>query len=253
MSSPSRGISVWTVLMLLLLAGCAVGEGGTVESSVGEDRVEELPGNTGKGAAEEGITETSPLFEDAHEAVDPWLETGSDGVIDFEAQRAIRPGIVGWIYVPGTEIDVPVFSGETEGAAWLDRDADPYLMDCLSIVHGASPERGGVFATLYDFADPDFFGEHHTIVYYNPYGALRYAVVAAGACDSAVWESYDMESEEGRKRFVTDVGSPKMGKNLWSKGAKGLSADNLYLTLMTGRTTGASEAYSVTGILTGVQ
>ncbi len=123
--------------------------------------------------------------------VDEALSVSEDGslAIDWDALRAINPDVVGWMYVPGTDVNYPVahrddddeyylthnFSDETSGTFGAEygcimlagvNQAD--FSDTLNVIYGHNLSNGLMFAAFAKFHDSDEFNEHRTIYLFTP-------------------------------------------------------------------------------------
>ena len=81
-------MAAWLFLLALMAAGCGSGK-----DAEGAGQAQDMDGvSMESGAGESGL---------AH-------ETAADGHVDFEALQRENPDIFAWLYVPGTDIDMPV-------------------------------------------------------------------------------------------------------------------------------------------------
>ncbi len=116
--------------------------------------------------------------------------TLADFRVDWAALQAINPGVVAWIYVPGTVINYPVayrsgddeyyldhnFYGDTSafgaeyGSIMLAGDNDANFADQLNIIYGHNMRNGAMFACLNDFLDPAVFNSHRVFYLLTPAG-----------------------------------------------------------------------------------
>jgi sortase B len=130
----------------------------------------------------DSIAETSTFSTDVGDAVAQDPSVLGDVTIDWSALSAINADIVGWIYVPGTDIDYPIvqtddneyylthnFDGtsSSSGAVFLDYE-DSGFTDQQVIVYGHHMKNGSMFAALVDFDDQTFFDGHRTIIIATP-------------------------------------------------------------------------------------
>lgn len=232
-----RGLTgaVTTVCCFALLAGC----GGQKEAAP-EIQPEPSP---------------APVVEQTEEPVsDPWKESAADGVIDFAAQYEIRPDIIGWLYVPGTAIDCPVYPADAGEGAYLTGVTAPEMIDFNSTMTAPAAKEGDPFATLYEFADPAFFETNGKILYFQPYGTMTYAVLAAGETDNRDLSiSLTEGTEEDKQAFLDDLKKQEMGKNLQSEVLAGLTTQNFFLTLTARTQEDSQRQFIVTGMLAGVE
>ncbi len=220
----------------------------------GEDTVEDAVPIT-EPIGKDTKTPDAPVFEKTEEVVnDPRQESGADGEIDFAAQYEIRPDIVGWIYVPGTDIDCPVYAKDTGEGAYLTDGSTAEMMDFSCVLTAPAAAEGDPFATLYNFADPSFFEGNGKIVYYQPYGTMIYAVMAAYEADAgSLYISLADGSEEEKQAFLDDMRAPGIGKNSQGELLAGLTTQNFFLTLSAKTAETSEKQFIVTGMLASVE
>lgn len=111
-----------------------------------------------------------------------------DRKIDFDALRAVNEDIIGWIYIPNTNIDYPVTIGEDNdyylshgadreqnraGAIFLDYQNKPDFSDANTVVYGHRMNDGSMFASLHKFEDEAFFRENRYVYLYLPDGTVN--------------------------------------------------------------------------------
>lgn len=132
------------------------------------------------------------------EAVDR-SATGMDPAsIDWERWRTINPRIIGWITVPGTQVDHPIVQAPTDDTTfYLDHDVFgawnpygcPYLdagcaaqgwdsPNCVIFGHNMGWDQT-MFADLARYASADFAAAHPTVILQTPNGAKELTVQAA--------------------------------------------------------------------------
>ena len=115
----------------------------------------------------------------------------ADFKVDWDQLRAINPDVVGWIYMPGTEINYPIawregddsyylthnFSGATSaefgaeyGCIMLSGVNEPDFSDTVNIIYGHNMANGSMFARLTKFTDADEFNAHRLVYLLTPQG-----------------------------------------------------------------------------------
>ena len=116
-------------------------------------------------------------------AVYAQLPEGEDGPpdIDWDALKAINPDIVGWIYIPHTVVNYPVYQGD-DNEYYLDHSAygeysfggqifmdylntAPGMVDQQTIIYGHHQRNGSMFKTVADMEDQSVFDSVDTIWY----------------------------------------------------------------------------------------
>lgn len=95
--------------------------------------------------------------------------------VDFDALREINDDVVGWVYIPDTEINYPVLQGEDNdqylyhlltgayngsGSIFLDAGVASDFSGKNSPVYGHNMKNGSMFAGLMDYKSQEFFDQH---------------------------------------------------------------------------------------------
>lgn len=151
----------------------------------------------------------------------------ADFEVDWDALRAINPDVVGWIYVPGTEINYPIawregdddyylkhnFNGVSSaefgaeyGSIMLSGVNEPDFSDEVNIIYGHNMANGSMFAQLAKFHDADAFNSYRLMYLLTPQGnyLLRsFAVVhVPGSSTDIIIPNF--ESDEDRVAYMQD-------------------------------------------------
>lgn len=143
-----------------------------------------------------GQSEYDRLSEDTFSVSD------SDGVttlgsfsVDWDALRAINSDVVGWVYVPGTNISYPICWREGDDKYYLKHNFgqnsvgdfgaeygcimlagvnSPDWTDQVNVIYGHHMANGTMFATLGDFAwNDELFNSLRTFYVLTPEGNFR--------------------------------------------------------------------------------
>lgn len=101
--------------------------------------------------------------------------------VDWEALKAMNPDVVGWLQVPGTVVNYPVFqtndndyylnhapdrSDSIGGSVFLDyENAAPGMVDAQTIVYGHHMRNGSQFKQIADMEDQSLFDVVKTVWY----------------------------------------------------------------------------------------
>lgn len=151
-------------------------------------------------------------------------ETARDAVIDLQALRAENPEIFGWLHIPDTSIDAPLLQSaegddyyETHnamkeadegGALYIEAANLSSMCDFNTVIHGRTARDGesGLFADLYQFADPDFFDSHEQMYVYLDGNVLTYEIFAAYERENtSLLRTYDFTYIAGCSQFLEDL------------------------------------------------
>lgn len=105
-------------------------------------------------------------------------------LVDFAALGEINPDIVGWIYLPGSQINYPIvwrdnafyldhlFTGEynSGGCIFLDERCSGDFSDAHSILYGHHMKDGSMFAGILEFRDQGYYDSHLSAMLVTPEG-----------------------------------------------------------------------------------
>lgn len=95
--------------------------------------------------------------------------------VDFKGLKALNRDVIGWIYVPDTEINYPIVhttdndyyldhmvdrTENSSGAIFLDARNPGDLSDLHNIIYGHHMKNGSMFAALKGYKKQEFFDEH---------------------------------------------------------------------------------------------
>lgn len=102
--------------------------------------------------------------------------------------------IAGWITVPGTSIDMPVYKASNNsyylktdnygvynkyGVAFLDMYSGIKNLSKNTVIYAHNFDNGLIFDELHNYADPEFFKENPVIEYNSIYADYKWKVIAA--------------------------------------------------------------------------
>ena len=120
---------------------------------------------------EQTISETSGESEEEPVKEKPYPE------VDFAGLKSVNSDVIGWIYVPDTEINYPIVhtsdndyyldhlvdrTQNPAGAIFLDTRNPSDFSDLHSIIYGHHMKNGSMFAALKGYKKQDFFDGHKT-------------------------------------------------------------------------------------------
>lgn len=131
--------------------------------------------------------------------------------IDLDALLAINPDVMGWLYIPDTQIDEPVLLGSTNdtylytdmygsyskaGSLFLDEMNNGNFQDDVSIIYGHNMANGSRFHDLRYYLEQDFYEAHPYIYLYLPDGSVCLYQVFASATINAASELYTTDVDD---------------------------------------------------------
>lgn len=130
----------------------------------------------------------------------PAEESAPYPTIDWESLSQDNPDAVGWIYVPGTNIDYPVVAAPQEdpthylrhnlsgtwspaGTPYLDSGCNRDFTSFNSVIFGHHLINDTMLSAFANYVDEAYFNAHRTIYLLTPNEVLTLRVVAANVID----------------------------------------------------------------------
>lgn len=151
------------------------------------------------------IAEEYEVAEEEYDRIKSWTvtkevsrETDENNIysykeIDWDGLKKINDDIVGWIYIPDTEVDYPIVKGETNdtylrttfegkkssaGAIFMECKNASDFSDKNTILYGHNMRNGSMFHCLNKFSNREFFENHQIIQIYTPMWSRTYKVIS---------------------------------------------------------------------------
>ncbi len=168
----------------------------------------------------------------------------AENPIDFAAEQAKAPDTYAWIYVPGTNINLPIMRHPTDdnfylkhtsegeesqiGAIYTQSVNSADFSDPVTVVYGHNfPQFDVMFTELHNFEDAAFFDANDEFYIYMPGRALTYKVVAAYEYDNRhIINSFDFSDQAVVQGYFDSVLSPESDVAHVREGVS-LSAENV--------------------------
>lgn len=190
-----------------------------------------------------------------------------DNPIDFASLQAENPDIYAWIYIPDTNVNLPILQSSVDDNYYLRRDQDGNdslwgaiytqsmnakdFSDPVTVMYGHTTGNGSMFDDLHKFEDADFFDSHPDMYIYTPGHILQYRIISAYVYDDRhIMNSFDFSDEQVRTTYFNSVLNPtSMTKNV--RDGATLDADSKIVQLSTclSATSTAPNRFIVTGVL----
>lgn len=131
----------------------------------------------------------------------------SNLTVDWDALLAVNPDTVGWVYIPGTNVNYPIVKAPADnpdkyltvdfegnkGGWWMPTYGTPYLLstnaadfsDKNNVVQGHHLQNGEMFAAIADFTDETQFNAHRNVYLLTPKGNWRLSTLSLVHCDGS--------------------------------------------------------------------
>lgn len=140
--------------------------------------------------------------------------------IDFNYWWSINPDVIGYVHVPGTNIDYPILydkddnerylhesiDGKTtvHGSIYLDNLAKPDFTSRNNLIYGHNMRDGSMFKDVVKYKKVDYLKEHQTVYIYTPEREIKLRAIAAfyGTPDGKARQTIFLDNTEFGK-FIT--------------------------------------------------
>lgn len=246
-------------LSVLLVVLIAVGVGGFayVAWQQGEmDRAAQQQANTPEPATPEQVQPAQP--EDSR----------VQNPINFAELKEQNPEVYAWIYVPGTDVNLPVVQSTTDDNFYLNHNIDgdyavegaiysqsmnaADFFDPVTVLYGHNLVNGSMFSTLHYFENEDFFAQHDTMYIYTLGHILTYKVVSAYQYDDRhILNSFDFSDPSVVRTYFDYVMAPNSLVENVRQGVTLQTTDKIVqLSTCTDTVNHTDTRYLVTGVLT---
>lgn len=242
---------------------------GRIQSTASDIAPQPAPKDTGNSAQN-----TQPATQSAtmtHRYQDKTEKLPKENSVNFKDLIKINPDIYAWIYIPNTNVDLPVAQsapGEDDGfylnhnvyknyqfagTIYSEKHNKLDFSDPVTLLYGHNMLNGTMFASLHNFNDKNFFNKNNTIFIFTKDKILTYLVYAAYQYDDRhILNSFDMEDPQSLKEYQK---STLQKRPYYCNVRDGISLDenDKILTLSTCMDGGGNVRYLVQGVLVNEQ
>lgn len=244
-------------VLLVALIGVGVGGFAYVAWQQGEmGRAAQQQANTPEPATPEQVQPAQP--EDSR----------VQNPINFAELKEQNPEVYAWIYVPGTDVNLPVVQSTTDDNFYLNHNIDgDYAVegaiysqsmnaadfsDPVTVLYGHNLVNGSMFSTLHYFENEDFFAQHDTMYIYTLGHILTYKVVSAYQYDDRhILNSFDFSDPSVVRTYFDYVMAPNSLVENVRQGVTLQTTDKIVqLSTCTDTVNHTDTRYLVTGVLT---
>lgn len=122
--------------------------------------------------------------------------------LDWDALRAVNPDVVGWVYVPNTNINYPVVQGRDNdyylrhdfkgsegwiaqyGAIFLDHENAGDFTDAISFIYGHHMNDGSMLSEVVKLENASAFEESRIVYLLTPQKNLKFKTFSIVHCDA---------------------------------------------------------------------
>lgn len=161
--------------------------------------------------------------------------------VDWDALKAVNPDVVGWVQIPGTVVNYPVYQGSDNdeylrttaegnysvgGQIFLDyENVKPGMLDQQTIIYGHHLYNGSMFKTVADMENQGMFDSVSTIWYVTEEATYELQPVFSYKTDGddENVRRFDFDSTDAFHSYLTDLLGKASAK---SADAESLIADS---------------------------
>lgn len=139
----------------------------------------------------------------------------------FQNFSKINPDIVGWLVIPGTQINYPIvqtadndkylhtsfnLQESAAGSVFLDYESSPDFAGRNNIIYGHNMKNGTMFHDLLLFKDEEFFKEHRYFQIVTPERVINLKAISCyyGKADGDIRQTR-FKSQEEYDEFVNNI------------------------------------------------
>lgn len=149
---------------------------------------------------------------------------------EYAALHEQNPEMIGWLRIPGTDIDYPVMQSSEEepeyylkhsfdkeedsnGTPFIDARNDYINRDTNIIIYGHNMKSGMMFGSLKKYLEEDYLQEHKTIEFDTLYEKASYEVIAVCLSEVQYQDEYvfryynflNADSQESFNEYLSNV------------------------------------------------
>ncbi len=161
------------------------------------------------------------------------IDTKADpygNTVDFEALWEINTDVIGWLKVPGTNVDYPVLCSVEKaddyylnttidhkaglpGSIYIEKYNMVDFSDPVTVVYGHNLKNKTMFSQLHKYEDEAFFQENPYFYIYQPGRTFKYHIFAAVAFDDRyILGDYGSFRDDAEfSRYVSDLKAQMTG------------------------------------------
>ena len=213
-SSKKRSIVVLSIVLAVLIVAIALCVGYMAWSKAELDEA-------ARQINEQPVPETPEETPNAEEPEDTRIQNP----VDFLALKSENPDIYAWIYIPNTNVNLPVLQhvsddnfylnhnkdGEyaVEGAIYSQSVNSTDFSDPVTVLYGHNLLNNTMFTQLHYFENSDFFNDNELMYIYTSGHVLTYRIIAAYQYDNRhIMNSFDFSDPSVGQSYFDFVSNP---------------------------------------------
>ncbi len=138
-------------------------------------------------------------------------------VVDFEKLQAANNDVVGWIYIPDTNVNFPIVKGQDNdeylhndylgrysfaGSIFMDYRCNSKFTDKETMIYGHNMHSGDMFGRLKKYDDDAYLEAHKDVYIFLPGNKYKLYSVSEAGYVSVDNEIYELPQEEGKPKTM---------------------------------------------------
>ncbi len=195
------------------------------------------------------------LYDETSETYLTETEDKSDRItpeVDLEALREVNKDVIGWIYIPDTDVSFPILKGKsnkqylyqsykkeysTAGSIFIDYRCRANFKDKSTVIYGHNMHNGSMFGSLKKYKKESYRNKHPYIYIMKKDGTWNKYEVAAYYQASVDGSTYELpvrtdNEKSGISEKDANAGkseNERSGETIFSELIETINRDNVYL------------------------
>lgn len=176
------------------------------------------------------VEDVFPLEETVTEEITPEKKIlyYPDISVDIQKLKSEYPGIVGWLYLPETQINYPVMQAEdndyflhrlpngkenSAGSIFMDFRVNADLSHGNFILYGHNMKNNSMFGTVLDYRDSAFYENHPYLFYFTDSGKYRLEIFAGVHTTSDSYIYSFPQTDDEMRNYLSKIRSNSVFKS----------------------------------------
>lgn len=193
-------------------------------------------------------------------------QTAVGGHIDFERLNELNPEIFAWIYVPGTDIDLPVLQScesdtyyedhnwqkkkSEEGSLYTEMANLMNMCDFNTIIHGQTNKRNTMLSNLHNFEEQSFFDSNGQVYVYLQDNVLTYEIISCYTEEKhSILRDYNLVDYNGCEQYIADMQKLAYDNGIYREGWEDITPYHFLLSFVTDCLEDNDKQFVVTAVL----
>lgn len=190
------------------------------------------------------------LYDETSETYITEAEDETDRVtpeVELEALREVNKDVIGWIYIPDTDVSFPILKGKsnkqylyqsykkeysTAGSIFIDYRCRANFKDKSTVIYGHNMHNGSMFGSLKKYKKESYRDKHPYIYIMKKDGAWNKYEVAAYYQASVEGPTYNLPMREADEQYADESKAVEgeSGNEAFDELLQTINRDNVYLS-----------------------